>query len=71
MKYLYVTDDTPEECKSFLEPNNIQGEHIHITRSEWAYLKQKFHFSAIPFVVFVDKQGKVREDVTVEQLLKE
>jgi thiol-disulfide isomerase/thioredoxin len=71
VKYLYVTDDTPEECKSFLEPNKIQGEHIHVTRSEWGYLRQKFQFSSIPFVVHVDKQGRVREDVTVEQLLSE
>lgn len=71
VKYLYVTDDTPEKCKSFLEPNNIKGEHIHITRSEWGYLQEKFQFTGIPFVVHVDKQGKVRENVTVEQLLNE
>ena len=71
VKYLYVTDDTPEKCKSFLEPNNIKGEHIHITRSEWGYLQEKFQFTGIPFVVHVDKQGKVRQDVTVEQLLNE
>lgn len=34
VKYLYITDDTPEQCKSFLEPNNIKGEHIHVTRAE-------------------------------------
>ena len=71
VKYLYVTDDTPEKCKSFLEPNNIKGEHIFITRSEWGYLQEKFQFTGIPFVVHVDKQGKVRNDVTVEQLLNE
>ena len=71
VKYLYVTDDTPEKCKSFLEPNNIKGEHIHITRSEWGYPQEKFQFTGIPFVVHVDKQGKVRNDVTVEQLLNE
>lgn len=71
VKYLYITDDTPEHCKSFLEPNNIKGEHIHITRSEWGYLQEKFNFSAIPFVVLFDKQGKQRKDVTVEQLLNE
>ena len=71
VKYLYVTDDTPEHCKSFLEPNNIKGEHIFITRSEWGYLQEKFQFTGIPFVVIYDKQGKRRENVTVEQLLKE
>ena len=71
LKYLYITDDTPEHCKSFIEPNNIKGEHIHITRSEWGYLQEKFNFSAIPFVILFDKQGKQRKDVTVEQLLAE
>ena len=71
VKYLYITDDTPEHCKSFLEPNNIKGEHIHITRSEWGYLEEKFQFTAIPFVVLFDKKGKQRENVTVEQLLEE
>ena len=71
VKYLYITDDTPEKCKSFLEPNNIKGEHIHITRAEWGYLQEKFQFSAIPFVVLLDKQGKLRENTTVKQLLNE
>ena len=71
VKYLYITDDTPEHCKSFLEPNNIKGEHIHITRSEWGYLQEKFQFTGIPFVVLFDKKGKQREDATVEQLLEE
>ena len=71
IKYLYVTDDTPEKCKSFLEPNNIKGEHIHITRSEWGYLQEKFQFTGIPFVVLVDKQGKVRENVSKEELMEE
>ena len=71
VKYLYITDDTPEKCKSFLEPNNIKGEHIFITPSEWGYLQEKFQFTAIPFVLFFDKQGKQRENVTVQQLLEE
>ena len=71
VKYLYITDDTPEKCKSFLEPNNIKGEHIHITRAEWGYLQEKFQFTAIPFVVLFDKQGKRRENTTVKQLLNE
>jgi thiol-disulfide isomerase/thioredoxin len=71
VKYLYITDDTPEKCKSFLEPNNIKGEHTFITPSEWGYLQEKFQFTAIPFVLFFDKQGKQRENVTVQQLLEE
>ena len=71
VKYLYITDDTREKCSSFLEPNNIKGEHIHITRSEWGYMQEKFNFSAIPFVLIFDKRGKQRDNVTVEQLLNE
>lgn len=71
VKYLYVTDDTPEHCKSFLEPNDIKGEHIHISRAEWGYLQEKFQFTAIPFVVVLDKQGKQRKNTTVEELLAE
>ena len=71
VKYLYITDDTPEQCKSFLEPNNIKGEHIHITRAEWGYLQEKFQFTGIPFVVIYDKDGNRHEDKTVQQLLEE
>ena len=71
VKYLYITDDTPEQCKSFLEPNNIKGEHIHITRAEWGYLQEKFQFTGIPFVVIYDKDGNRREDKDVQQLLEE
>ena len=71
VKYLYITDDTPEQCKSFLEPNNIKGEHIHITRAEWGYLEEKFNFRAIPFAAIFDKDGNRREDKDVQQLLEE
>ena len=71
VKYIYITDDTPEKCRSFLEPNNIKGEHIHITRAEWGYLQEKFNFSGIPFVAIFDKDGNRRDDKTVQQLLEE
>jgi thiol-disulfide isomerase/thioredoxin len=71
VKYLYITDDTPEKCRSFLEPNNIKGEQIFVTPAEWNFLKEKFDFVALPFVMLFDKQGKRRNTVTVEQLLQE
>ena len=71
VKYLYITDDSEEKCRSFLEPSNIKGEHIHITRAEWGYMKEKFQFSGIPFAVLFDKNGKQRKNTTVEELLKE
>lgn len=63
VKFLYVTEDAPEECNPWLNENNIRGEHIFITRAEWALMQEKFTFSGIPFHVFVDKTGKVRTDV--------
>ena len=71
VKYLYITDDTEERCRPFLEPNNIKGEHIHITRSEWGYLQEKFQFTGIPFTILFDKDGKQRNNTTVDKLLKE
>ena len=63
VKFLYVTDDTPEKCNQWLNENNIRGEHIFVTRAEWAFLKEKFNIGGIPFHVYVDKTGKVRTDV--------
>ena len=71
VKYIYITDDSEDKCRSFIESNNIQGEHIHVTHSEWGYLQEKFQFSAIPFVILLDKQGRQRENMTVQQLLEE
>jgi len=71
VKYLYITDDSEEKCHPFLEPNNIKGEHIHITHAEWGYLQEKFQFSGIPYHFILDKNGKRREGVTIEELLKE
>ena len=70
VKYLYITDDSEEKCRPFLEPNNIKGEHIHITPAEWGYLREKFQFTGIPFTVLFDKDGKQRDGTTVEELLK-
>ena len=71
VKYLYITDDSEEKCRSFLEPNNIKGEHIHITRTEWGYMQEKFQFTGIPHTELIDKNGKQRKNTTVEELLKE
>ena len=53
------------------EKTSVIDEHIHITRSEWGYLQEKFQFTGIPFVVIYDKDGNRREDKTVQQLLEE
>jgi len=71
VKFLYITDDPEVMCRHFLEPNNIKGEHIFITKSEWGYLQAKFRFTSIPFVVLFDKKGNQRDNTTVEELLKE
>lgn len=71
VKYLYITDDKEEYCRTFLEPNNIQGEHIFVSRTEWGFLQDKFQFTGIPFTVLYDKEGKRRDGTTVEKLLEE
>ena len=70
VKYLYLTDDSEEYCRSFLEPNNIQGEHIFITRKEWSYLQEKFQFTGIPFTAIFDKDGKRWNGTTMDKLLE-
>lgn len=69
VKYLYVTSDKEEDCRSFLEPNNIKGEHIFITRNEWNHLQDKFNFNGIPFAVYVDDKGKIHHNTNVDILL--
>ena len=71
VKYLYITADPEVQCRHFLEPNNIKGEHIYVTKAEWGYMQAKFQFSGIPFIVLFDKNGKQRDGVTVEELLTE
>lgn len=69
VKYLYITSDKEENCRSFLEPNNIKGEHIFITRNEWNHLQDKFDFNGIPFAVYVDDKGKIHHNTNVDILL--
>ena len=71
VKYLYITADPEVQCRHFLQPNNIKGNHIYVTKAEWGYLAAKFQFSGIPYHFILDKNGKRRDDVTVEELLKE
>ena len=71
VKYLYITADPEVQCRHFLKPNNIKGNHIYVTKAEWGYMQAKFQFSGIPFIVLFDKNGKQRDGATVEELLKE
>ena len=59
IKFLYITDNTPDQCNKWLDENEIKGEHIFITRAEWSHLQEKFNFGGIPFHVLVDKFGKI------------
>lgn len=59
IKFLYITDNTPDQCNKWLDENEIKGEHIFITRAEWSHLQEKFNFGGIPFHILVDKFGKI------------
>ena len=72
IKFIYLTNDDPEKCNKWMEENNIKGEHVFISRKEWSHLAEKFSFNGIPFHVYVDKQGKIRDiEQSVEELLNE
>ena len=72
IKFIYLTNDDPEKCNKWMEENNIKGEHVFISRKEWSHLQEKFSFNGIPFHVYVDKQGKIRDiEQSVEELLNE
>lgn len=71
VKFLYITYDSPENCKTWLGENNIKGEHIFITNTEWSMMQEKFNFSGIPFHVIFDKSGKLLHNANnYEDLLK-
>ena len=59
IKFLYITDNTPDQCNKWLDENEIKGEHIFISRAEWSLLQEKFNFSGIPFHILVDKLGRI------------
>lgn len=50
-----------------LKKNNIKGEHIYLTHTEWLQLCEKFQFNAVPFCLTVDKDGNI---VTYDDLDK-
>ena len=59
IKFLYITDNTPDQCNKWLDENEIKGEHIFISRAEWSLLQEKFNVSGIPFHILVDKLGRI------------
>ena len=53
--------------KKWIQENNIKGEHIYLTHTEWLQLCEKFQFNALPFCFAVDKDGNI---VTFDDLGK-
>ena len=50
VKFLYVcneTDSPREHAEEWMTKNDIQGEHIYVSRDTWEYLQTHFQFSAI------------------------
>ena len=48
-----------EASKKWMQENNIKGEHIYLTHTEWLQLCEKFQFNAVPFCLAVDKDGNI------------
>lgn len=60
-KALYIAnaEEGLEACKKWLRNEDIKGEHIFVSGDDWQRLSGLFNFSAIPFGVLIDKDGKV------------
>lgn len=61
-KFIYVasTADTPrEKGEQWMEENNIKGEHIFVSKSEWAMLTAMLNFTGIPHAALCGPDGKL------------
>ncbi|MDE6381224.1 MAG: TlpA family protein disulfide reductase [Muribaculaceae bacterium] len=59
-KALYIAESNyMDACRDWLEKEGIKGEHIFISQDDWQRLTGLFNFSAIPFGVLIDKDGKI------------
>lgn len=57
--YIANADEGMEACKKWLRNEEIKGEHIFVTNDDWQRLTGLFNFSAIPFGVLINKEGKI------------
>lgn len=62
IKWLYVTGDSHEKCNAWLNKNNVKGERIFMSNTDWGYLAEKFGILKTPFFVIIDKKGTIRTD---------
>lgn len=61
-RFIYITTtDDKASGEKWMKDNNINGEHVYVTREEWKLLKALIGFSAIPRGVLVGKDGKLIE----------
>ncbi len=60
-KALYIAnaEEGMDECKKWLNKEDIKGEHIFVSGDDWKRLCGLFNFSGIPHGVLVGKDGKV------------
>ena len=62
VKFLYITtDDQKSSAEKWMTENNIKGEHVYITQTEWKQFETMINFSAIPHGALVSKEGKLIE----------
>lgn len=78
VRFLYLCNEQNiprEQSESFMNDNDIRGEHIYLTADEWNHLSMKFQFIGIPFHIIVDKNGNILKQKAsrymIEELLKE
>lgn len=63
VKFLYITTEVQKEsAEKWMGENNIKGEHVYVTSSEWTQLETMINFHAIPRGALVSKDGKLIEN---------
>lgn len=59
VKFIYISEDNPEDSEVFTYKNNIRGEHVYVSHDQWNYLSAHFQFNGIPFSLLLDKKGNI------------
>lgn len=62
VRFVYVCDEkySPRAvAEAWMKENKIEGKHVFVSHDEWNMLQGMFQFSAIPFAVLFDGEGRV------------
>ncbi len=74
-RVLYVAtkeDGHQEAAEKWMRENNIQGEHVFVSKDDWTKFIAYLNFTATPFAIIVDDEGRIvkKGDTGVHELLE-